>query len=203
MTTTLNGNDAKARKTLASQIDRLDSMLDGLADGLTEAVADAVKIAVTSAAREAMQAALVEVLTNQELIARLNNNRPQPEVTPARPTFGDRLASIVQRVRTALNSLRSTVVTRGRQFRGWAGGLWQRTVQRLVALWQKRQAVTRHKRQLLLATGVGTAVAVGAWLAGPWLSVIVSGIGGFCTTLAVQGWLWLRKAFGWQVQQVT
>ena len=36
MTTTLN---AGARKTLASQLDRLDTILDGLADNVNEAVA--------------------------------------------------------------------------------------------------------------------------------------------------------------------
>ena len=45
--TTTNG-----RKSLASQIDRLDTILDGLADGLNEAVASAVKDAITIAVRE-------------------------------------------------------------------------------------------------------------------------------------------------------
>ena len=43
-TTTTNGD---ARKTLASQLDRLDSILDGLSEGLNEAVATAVEGAVT------------------------------------------------------------------------------------------------------------------------------------------------------------
>src|SRR6516165_8275541 len=58
--TTSNGR--AERKSLAGQLDRLDTILDGLADGLNEAVATAVKQAVTTA----VEAALVEVLTSAE-----------------------------------------------------------------------------------------------------------------------------------------
>ena len=59
------------RKSLASQIDRLDTMLDGLADGLNDAVAQAVKGAVALAVKEAVQAVLTEVLTNPAVLAKL------------------------------------------------------------------------------------------------------------------------------------
>ena len=49
-TTNTNGQ----RKSLASQIDRLDALLDGLADGLNGAVAQAVQVAVALAVREAV-----------------------------------------------------------------------------------------------------------------------------------------------------
>ena len=62
MTTTLT--NGRQRKSLADQIERLDSILDGLSDGLNEAVAAAVK--------EAVRAVLTEVLTNPELLARLH-----------------------------------------------------------------------------------------------------------------------------------
>src|SRR5262249_51640783 len=73
MTTTTNG----VRKTLASQLDRLDSILDGLSDGLSEAVSTAVegavgravKQAVGEAVRETLQAVLAEALTNADLLA--------------------------------------------------------------------------------------------------------------------------------------
>src|SRR5439155_25922717 len=51
MTTTTNG---QVRKTLASQLDRLDSILDGLSEGLNEAVATAVQGAVELAVRQAV-----------------------------------------------------------------------------------------------------------------------------------------------------
>ena len=62
MSTTLT--NGRQRKSLAEQIDRLDSVLDGLADGLNEAVASAVK--------EAVRAVLSEMLTNPEVLTRLH-----------------------------------------------------------------------------------------------------------------------------------
>jgi hypothetical protein len=47
---------------------------------------------------------------------------------------------------------------------------------------------------LLTALGVGAGVAVAAWFAGPHLAAALSGAGGFVAALAVQGWLWLRRA---------
>ena len=73
MTMTL---DNGVRKTLASQIDRLDSILDGLAENLNEAVADSVKGAVTVAVQEAVHAALVEILSNAQVRRRLSVQPP-------------------------------------------------------------------------------------------------------------------------------
>src|SRR6516162_7316253 len=62
-TTTTNGS---VRKTLASQLDRLDSILDGLSDALNGAVASAVegavRQAVSQAVKETLQAVLAEAL---------------------------------------------------------------------------------------------------------------------------------------------
>src|SRR5262245_10645658 len=74
MTTATNG---QVRKTLASQLDRLDSMLDGLSDALNGAVATAVegaveravRQAVGAAVRETLQAVLAEVVSNPDLRA--------------------------------------------------------------------------------------------------------------------------------------
>ena len=79
MTPTTNANGQ--RKTLASQIDRLDTMLDGLADGLNDAVAQAVQGAVALAVKEAVQAVLTEVLTNPAVLAKLQaaTQAAQPE----------------------------------------------------------------------------------------------------------------------------
>src|SRR5262249_44271143 len=95
-TTTMNSH---ARKSLASQIDRLDSLLDGLSENLNQAVADAVQGAVELAVRqavgqavqEAVQAVLTEVLTNADLLAAVRGilpAAPLPDTTtdpPERP----------------------------------------------------------------------------------------------------------------------
>jgi hypothetical protein len=66
MTKTMEMN-GPTRKTLASQLDRLDSILDGLSEGLTDAVSSAVREAVGLAVQEAVQAVLAELLTNPAL----------------------------------------------------------------------------------------------------------------------------------------
>src|SRR5437764_6862859 len=93
MTTTANG---QSRKTLASQLDRLDSILDGLSDGLNEAVATAVegavertvRQAVGEAVKETLQAVIAEVVANPDLLAAargfITPNTP-PDTPPAPP----------------------------------------------------------------------------------------------------------------------
>src|SRR5262245_63181376 len=91
MATTSNG---QVRKTLASQLDRLDSILDALSDGLNEAVATAVEGAVERAVRQAvgqavketMQTLLTEVLTNADLLGALRTVMPTtPAERPSNP----------------------------------------------------------------------------------------------------------------------
>jgi hypothetical protein len=77
MTMTTN-NTSRPRKTLATQLDRLDSLLDGLGESLNEAVAASVQQAVTAA----VQQAIVEVLTNAELQRLLHPPAPQPASPP-------------------------------------------------------------------------------------------------------------------------
>jgi hypothetical protein len=78
----------------------------------------------------------------------------------------------------------------------WVGRVWQKTAEGVVSVWRQRRVVTQFKYQLLAALGIGGSVAVGGWCAGPWLSVLLSGLGGFAASVAVQGWLWLRPALG-------
>jgi hypothetical protein len=80
-TTTVNG---QGRKTLASQLDRLDAILNGLSVGLNEALATTVEGAVTLAVRQAvgqavketLQVVLAEALTNPDLHAALRGLLP-------------------------------------------------------------------------------------------------------------------------------
>lgn len=81
MTTAVRTNsDGEQRKTLASQLDRLDGILDGLDRALTGAEQEAVSMAV----KEAVQAVLSEVLTNRELQEQLQR-AAQPAPPPGGP----------------------------------------------------------------------------------------------------------------------
>src|SRR6516225_12383483 len=108
MTKTLEMNGT-TRKTLASQLDRLDSILDGLSEGLDQAVAQAVREAVGVAVQEAVQAVLTELLTNPALREQLQ--RPAaaesaPPDDPANKQGGGRgrLAALCGRVGDKLRS---------------------------------------------------------------------------------------------------
>jgi hypothetical protein len=77
-TATRTDNNGPPRKTLASQLDRLD----GILDGLDNALAGAVQAVVCTAVKEAVQAVLTEVLTNRELQEQLQQAAqlaPAPE----------------------------------------------------------------------------------------------------------------------------
>ncbi len=126
MTTKTETNGQVRRRTLASQLDRLDGILDGLSEGLNEAVVDAVKGAVGVAVREALQAVLSEVLTNPALLEHLQPpapsippttiSSPEPardEVPPAPPGPP---ASLLGRVRAAGEALGERV----RKAASWA-----------------------------------------------------------------------------------
>jgi hypothetical protein len=86
MTATRTNRNGHERKTLASQLDRLDGILDGLDTALTGAVQQAVEQAV----KQAVQAVLTEVLTNHQLQQQL----PQAaQPTPPQPPRGKKRTS--------------------------------------------------------------------------------------------------------------
>jgi hypothetical protein len=106
MTNTMQMN-GPSRKTLASQIDRLDSILDGLSEGLTDAVASAVREAVGLVVQEAVQAVLTELLTNPALREQLQKAAPPEPPPPAERTPAGgrgRLAALCGRVGDKLRS---------------------------------------------------------------------------------------------------
>ena len=106
--TTSNG---QPRKTLASQLDRLDGILDGLDAALAGAVQDAVEQAV----KQAVQAVLTEVLTNRQLQEQL-----QQAAQPALPSEEPRgKPSLLNRLwQTTTEHVRRTVQTVQRFGRG-------------------------------------------------------------------------------------
>jgi hypothetical protein len=208
MTTTTNTTtNGRRRPTLSEQIDRLDRTLDGLAEALNEAVADAVKAAVGAAVREAVQATLIEVLSNPDVLAALRACAapplPAPSPVPNKPGLWERLGRLWQRVGEGLAGLRKNGRAGLRRVGVWLGGLWRGVASGCAALWMRCQSLAQFKYELLAALGVGTAASLAAWFGGPYLAALCSGVGGFAATVAVQGWLWLRRTLGLQAEQVT
>ena len=176
MTKTLEMN-GPTRKTLASQLDRLDGILDGLSEGLNDAVAQAVREAVGLAVQEAVQAVLTELLTNPALREQLQKAAPPeaaPPDGPANRSGGGkgRLAALGGRVGDKLRSA----------CRAGAGCL--RQAGRAASLaW--RLAGARVRAVLLVAA---------AYLARTALADPARRLGGAAKALAGRAWGALRRA---------
>jgi hypothetical protein len=187
--TTLNNG----RKTLASQIDRLDAILDGLAESLDEAVAtattEAVKEVVSVAVQQAVHSALVEVLTNSELQKRLAGN-----VQPPVPL----MVWLAAKARSCWSWLKSTVKGACSKVKQMASSLSavaaakvqkarEQVVQRAKMCWMWTVALAalakRFRVQLLVATGIGVLVGVACYLGGREVASVGCGLAGFIGSL--------------------
>jgi hypothetical protein len=193
MTTTTNG---QIRKTLASQLDRLDSILDGLSDGLNEAVATAVEGAVERAVKQAvgeavrvtLQAVIAEVVSNPDLLA-----AARPLLAPGNPTDvptdpPERPSGLFRR---ACEGVKAGVSAAGTTCATVAG----RVVGVKTAFRAGWGLIKKFRGRVLLASGVGLAAGAATLLAAPWLGVAAASVAGFFSTLAVSARSALRGLF--------
>src|SRR5262245_18830112 len=189
-TTTTNG---QVRRTLASQLDRLDGILDALSDGLNEAVATAVegaveravRQAVGQAVRETLQALATDALTNPDLIAAFRRVAPAapPPETPPDPPRG--------LLRRACDGIKAGLAAAGTACAAVLGQV--AGVKHVVrAGWQLAK---KFKGRVLAACGVGVAAGALTLWAAPWLGAVGASVAGFCTTLAVSARNALRRLF--------
>ena len=196
MTLTL---DNGVRKTLASQIDRLDSILDGLAENLNEAVADSVQGAVTVAVQEAVHAALVEILSNAQVRRRLGVRPPVlarlaekvgscwnwlagtakavwSKVVATATAAGDKVNA---KVRSIVNATSAKVCQAPQQVVQYARTGWM-LMSTLASL------AKRFRTQLLVALAVGVLVGVVCYVAGREVASVVCGLAAFVGSLAAE-----------------
>jgi hypothetical protein len=188
MTTTTTNTNGRAKKSLADQIDRLDSILDGLAEALQGAVAEAVTEAVGLAVKEAVKCVLAEVLSSPEFLKRLRqvaaSSNPTPVMTaPHGPGLVrrwsgratawalERLGDVRQAATAAANFIGRSISRAGRYV----------------------QALLPFRRQLLLSAAVGTLAGIAAYHTTPMLAAAAAWMGGFATTLTVQAAVLLRR----------
>jgi hypothetical protein len=197
-TITLNNGP---RKTLASQLDRLDVIIDGLADNLNEAVAVAaaasMKEVVNVAVQEAVHAALVEVLSNAELRKRL--------VNPAdvRPTTIRLIRScwtwVVNTAKGLWNKILAVTVAAGDRLKEKGGSLvaaagakarqaGKEIARRARGGWMLVAALAalakQFRTQLLVAVGIGVLVCAVCYFAGREVASLGCGLAGFVGSLA-------------------
>jgi len=196
-TTTTNG---QVRKTLASQLDRLDSILDGLSDALNGAVASAVegaveravKQAVGEAVRETLQAVIAEVVSNPDLVAAARTLLAPgaPAGVPADPPEPPRGL-----FRRACGAVRSGLGVAAMACTGAGAYVANKAAAVKSAARSGWRLLSRFRGRLLIACGVGVAAGALTYLAGPGLAVAASSVSGFVTTLAVQAASGLRQLF--------
>jgi len=193
-------SNGKAKRSLATEIDRLDQMLDGLAKGLNEAVGDAVKDALGGAMRETVQAVLTELFTNPEILAKLRAALgAMPPVTamtqpaPARRGLRQRLHGLWTGIRTCVRKIRQACATRIRRQCDRVCIIAGLIRQALVVIRNHLPMIRPFRRQILTAFACGMVVGVLAWFAGPWAAGLVSGFGGFATAISVQAGLWFWR----------
>jgi hypothetical protein len=196
-TTNANG---RQRKSLASQLDRLDEMLDGLGENLNDAVADAVKGAVALAVQEAVRAALTEVLSNPAILAKLQAAQPAPA-----PTLGEQLASCGSWLAAKANSAGACVRSGWSRLRALgaalvghatqgAGVMLEATFRKACQVVGQCRPLWRLRCRIAVALAVGLVLGVlGFHAAGPLLAGTTTGVCGFVVTLGVQAALWLRR----------
>jgi hypothetical protein len=185
MTAQTNTNGTM-RKTLASQLDRLDGILDALGEGLNEAVAhtvqQAVGVAVREAVAQAVQGVISELLNNPNVHALLRSAlSPVPVATPApMPTPAPAPSmSWWQSIKAGCRKASSACSSALGKVKGIASSAWQ--------------MAKPYKTPLLIAAGAGLGVAVAAYFAGPCLAAASGWLVGFAAALAIQARHALKK----------
>jgi len=199
-TTTL---DNGVRKTLASQLYRLDTILDGLAENLNEAVAmaaaNSVKEIVNVAVQEAVRAALVEILTNVEVQKRLINVQPTPTIIHLREKAHSCWSWLVRAAKGTWVKIVAVAAAVGNKVKGMSSSLVRvastkvqqarkeivRSIRKGWMLMTVLAALAkRFRTQLLLAVSAGVLVGVVCYFAGREIASIGCGLAGFLGSLA-------------------
>jgi len=225
MTNSTLANGRLSRKTLSSQIDRLDSMLDGLAENLNEAVADAVKDSVAAVVRNAVEIAVKEVLSNPDLLrAALGQHIPtatQAQPTTARPerrsikeVFKSGWSWVCKKLTQGATSVKKHLgqgltwcVEKLRK--GWAAlqnchsRLAACCVGTLATLGAVSVTLWRFRKNCSVALGVGLIAGVVGFFAGPIINSVLCGLSGMALSLASMILLPLWRLLSWNISDAS
>jgi hypothetical protein len=161
------------RPSLNEQINRLDKILDGLSEGLNGAIVDAVKSTVGAVVKEAVQAVLLELLANPEVLTRLQPaaEAPMPAecAPPAPAATGPAPRGCFQRVGSFLGELHQTCDRGARTAGSMVSHFWQGVLRpfRSAFAWCCRVVNTNGRTILLVAATL--LLALTTWQVAPWL----------------------------------
>jgi hypothetical protein len=199
---TLNGHSQ--RKTLSTQIDRLDSILDGLAEALNESVADAVRDVVGQVVRETVGTTIREVLGNPELL-RASLAKHMPAAMP-QPSPVSSSGSVGKALKGALATLLHKCSEMAGKVKQHFGSAWSRSLGKLgifTALARQnfqhlrsdlaragnliRHGVSgawKFRRSSTVAMAVGVLSGLSCYFAGPVIASVACGLSGAVMTLS-------------------
>jgi hypothetical protein len=208
--TNVNGQGSQ-RKSLASQLDRLDRIIDVLAEGLNEAVADIVRQTVASAVQQTVETVLREVLSRPEVLRALAPPAPVAQPAPVQPVRSPSLLRrccgwLWNKLSSACASLRGKLTSAGMALSNKLGAA-AKQVGHVVAEATRRSVrlclqapllvrlsgkllgglvgwARRHPRAIAASVLVGVAVGLGGYLAGPVVSSTTLGLVGAGISLA-------------------
>jgi hypothetical protein len=196
MSNSVHTNGKPQRKTLAAQLDRLDTILETLNEGLNDTIAGAVRQAITLAVQQAVEAVLNQVITQPELLRSLAAQAyPQPQAQAAQPAKGaSRLARFCSAVRskvafgwqwlsnkvsTAYGWLTRTVRELPSNARSKVAGFRMRLSGRWHGFWrglrETAAKVWYFRCPLSLSITIGLVVGLAAFAAGPVFSAFAAG----------------------------
>jgi hypothetical protein len=200
MTTSLNNGSSNAqRKTLATQLDRLDVILDGLSDALSGSVETAVRDVVGQVVKETVEATIREVLGNQDLLRAtlaVQNPAPEPQPIPAplpnRRTLKDLIKDAAsytcEKVKQAAVGVKNGVK------RAWSWGVekMRKGMKAVIrgcmnlpsGVVSVAGALWTFRRTTSIALAVGLLAGVGSYFAGPLFASIASGVSGAALTVS-------------------
>jgi hypothetical protein len=176
-------SNGRARRSLNDTISQLDQMIDGLSEAIPATVKDCIQDAVPAAIAEGVKAAVLEVLSNPAFLAQVRG----PNSGPARPTLRERMTKVLAKAKTATARWVRSAVGRVAAGAGTIAAAAYGQRAKLGLVW-------RLRKPLLVALGVGLAAALVTAAAPGWVAATVSGVGETCTSLAIQAWVWVRRA---------
>lgn len=187
MTATTLSNTKPPRKQLSDQLDRLDSILDVLGEGLNGAVADAAR----EGTRLAVKDAIVEILTDPSLRARLfQASAPEPAQQPPQPArqpgFWARLKAKAGQAVAAVGRMASTVVQGAVRSVQWIATAAAEGVLALGSLGSL-------KKLALVGLGAGAAVGLASLLAPHAVAAVLAALSSAVAAGAVQVGIWTRR----------
>lgn len=194
MTGTTNrlNNGGPPRKSLSSQLDRLDGILDGLDKALQGAITESVSAAVT----EAIRATLLEVVSNPQVITLLRgvmsptlpkSEQPAAQAPePAHPTHVGRVRSAISSAwRWSLAKIRAIPRAIGSRINAVYGGV--------VHACHQANAIWSLKRPIFIAMLAGLLVGMVSYASSPWFAGVVGGISATGAALGMQLAIFARR----------